>query len=159
MSNEAVARISYCPEHGDLLNLTGSGRDTRSIRCQEAHTMDEIRALIPEPPTGDEREALIELGEKAWVAWVDSPEIDGIGPYIADAVLASAVWRNRHRGPITDEMALRLGKVAWVAHNGGEEWARSVVDDCFSPADDLPEEALAMIAVARAVLEAAEAAR
>lgn len=59
-------------------------------------------------------------------------------------------------GPITEEEALRLGKVAWVAHNGGGEWARSVVDDCFSPADDLPEEALDMIAVARAVLEAAD---
>lgn len=55
--NEAVARMNYCPEHGDLLTLWG-GRDTRSIRCQEAHTIDEIRALIPEPPTDEIRQAV-----------------------------------------------------------------------------------------------------
>lgn len=52
MNPDTLARINYCPEHGDLLNLPGSGRDTRSIRCQEAHTIAEIRALIPESPTG-----------------------------------------------------------------------------------------------------------
>lgn len=104
-------------------------------------------ALIPESPADDEREALIELGEKAWVAWVDSPEIDGIGPYIADAVLASAVWRYRHRGPITDEavdrVAAAIAKAAdadyWVDEiaewENSEEWERA------ARADDYPQTA------------------
>lgn len=57
----------------------------------------------------------------------------------------------RLRGTVTDAEALRLGKVAWVAFQEDKSWAESVVEDCFSPADDLPEEALDMIAVARAV--------
>ena len=44
----------------------------------------------------------------------------------------------------------RAAKAAWVAYNGDDDWARSVVDDVFSPADDWPEEALAMERVARA---------
>ena len=46
----------------------------------------------------------------------------------------------------------RAAKAAWVAYNGDDDWARSVVDDVFSPADDWPEEALSMERVARAVI-------
>jgi hypothetical protein len=67
----------------------------------QAATLREARALIPEPPSDDERKALIELGEKAYDNWTDSTEADGIGPYVADTIMASPEWRNRGRGPIT----------------------------------------------------------
>lgn len=46
----------------------------------------------------------------------------------------------------------RAAKAAWIAYNDYGDWARSVVDDVFSPADDWPEEALAMERVVRAVI-------
>ncbi|MEO2134623.1 hypothetical protein [Microbacterium sp.] len=46
----------------------------------------------------------------------------------------------------------RAAKAAWVAHNGNDAWAHSVVDDVFSPADDWPEEAQDMERVALAVI-------
>lgn len=72
---------------------------------------------------------------------------------LADFLLAAG-YGTHLEFKISDAEALRLGKVAWVAHQGDTDWARSVVEDCFSPADDLPEEALDMIAVARAVVSA-----
>lgn len=70
-----------------------------------------LSALIPEPPTDDEREALSRI-----IDAVDEGTVTGqferwenIFPQerdqIVEAILASPVWRNRYRGPITAEAA------------------------------------------------------
>lgn len=118
-----------------------SSPPTDDIQCGLGHmvsdlaTADAARERIV-PPADDVREAL--------AAALDD-----------NRKLRRLLAQVRLRGTDTDAEALRLGKVAWVAYQDDKAWAESVVDDCFSPADDLPEEALDMITVARAVLEAA----
>lgn len=76
------------------------GTEPRGARDLFNRAADAIEQMIPEPPTDDEREAIA----KAICEAVENG--DGETPYdlaAADAVLASAPWRNRHRGPITDE--------------------------------------------------------
>lgn len=64
-----------------------------------------IRSLVPEPPSEDERllerEALRRLIAQGSYARFpeDLPYAD-----VADRILASPVWRNRHRGPIADDL-------------------------------------------------------
>lgn len=53
----------------------------------------------------------------------------------------------------TREQIKRAAKAAWVARQEDQAWARAVVDDVFSPADDWPEDALDAERVAIAVLD------
>ncbi len=107
------ATVNYCPEHGDLLTLWG-GRDTRSLRCQEAHSMDEIRALIPGPPTDDEREALdFVIRDALAPLHIDYTPWHRIVTVLLDAILASPPWRNRRHGPITEAVE-RAVSATWA---------------------------------------------
>lgn len=89
----------------------GSNSARASLMRDAART---IRALVPEPAIGDEREALIALldDDANWhytgARTVFLPERG------ADAILASEVWRNRHRGPIT-QADVDLAYEAFVA--------------------------------------------
>jgi len=50
-----------------------------------------------------------------------------------------------------DDVIKQAAKVLWIAQQDDREWAKQVVDDLFSPADDWPEEAMDMAEQARAV--------
>lgn len=54
MSAKASLPVNYCPEHGDLLERTRFGRDTRSFRCTQAHTLGEIFSLAGAEPLDSE---------------------------------------------------------------------------------------------------------
>lgn len=68
--------------------------------------IDGLLKLIPEPPTDDEREAVMLVladGEN----YDHSPDADAWmfnEERATDRLMASPVWRNRGRGPITDEV-------------------------------------------------------
>ncbi|WP_298745284.1 hypothetical protein [uncultured Microbacterium sp.] len=56
---------------------------------------------------------------------------------------------------ITDAMIERGAKALWIADQDDDAWARSVVDDVFSPADDWPVECIELGHLASLVLAAA----
>jgi hypothetical protein len=58
---------------------------------------------------------------------------------LADAILAAGF---RRPSPPTDKQLEAAAKALWVAQQDVAGWARQVVDDVFSPADDWPDEAL-----------------
>lgn len=46
MSDSEALKVNYCPEHGDALMRDRFGRDGRSARCSEAHSVEEIVAAV-----------------------------------------------------------------------------------------------------------------
>lgn len=117
--------------------------------------LDDAQALLSAlstPPADDVREAVAETVLSA------SPPYRLVATYeITDALLAE--FEVRPRGTVTDAEVERAAKHLWVVAQDDENWARSVVDDVFSPADDWPEEALEAAEIARGVFEAAREAR
>lgn len=114
MSAEVLARIDAARAAvAEARNHVEHFPITEGDAVRVTRLADMIESLIPEierpttPSTGDEREALID-------AMIDVPvssDMVEFAPddredagYLADAIIASPVWRNRHRGPITDEM-------------------------------------------------------
>lgn len=86
------------------------------------------------------------------------PSGEGSMPWelVSDVYLASA-RRVLDAGyvklePITDKDIENAAKDAWIADQDDEKWARSVVDDVFSPADDWPDEAMRFLTIAQAIL-------
>lgn len=80
---------------------------------------DELRMMVPEQPSDDEREALARI-----VADFMQPggyEVTESDYTLADRIVASPVWRNRHRGLITDEaVAAAVTAYAECIEEGGE---------------------------------------
>lgn len=114
--DERCPIITTCagdPWHGCSLPAGHPGRHDFSVRLYDAYPEFGIA-----PPTDDEREALERVVEPI----LDAAMGDyGGGTYedyaIADAILASDVWRNRRQGPITDVIRRAVGPV--VKHAGG----------------------------------------
>ena len=158
---EALARIDAA--------ITWDGRIDGMVLVSP-EDLATLRALIPESPTDDEREALEELrkaAEAQAAAYDRMLEIgEGVGglgvqhPELFDAMLAwdarstnghadtvldliGRIERNRHRGPITDEVRDAARKAAYGA------WI----------AADLGADGPSLYAIVDAALEAAEAAR
>lgn len=78
---EREARVNYCPEHGDLLD-----GDRRSARCQETHSIHEIRAGFRRAVQGEPTDAqvLAEVREHAQ-RWADRPPTSPYGMGLRDA--------------------------------------------------------------------------
>ncbi len=76
------------------------------------------------------------------------------GNNLAAATMARCAVRLPH-GSVTDAEVERAAKHLWIIAQDDEKWARSVVDDVFSAADDWPAEALEAAEIARGALEAA----
>lgn len=69
------------------------------------HIARAIIGALAEPPTDDEREALDSVIRDALAPLhIDYRPWHRIVTVLLDAILASAPWRNRGRGPITDDM-------------------------------------------------------
>jgi hypothetical protein len=91
-------------EHGPVHILNWAIDYARRGRVLEAATMmrSALHVLTPAPPTDDEREAVAKvlrrMLEPIGGEPVTNPE------WIAAAIVSSEPWRNRHRGPVTDEM-------------------------------------------------------
>lgn len=114
MNTEALARIDEATREGwtDLSDARrcqslGITPATGTLMRRLEATLVELakaRALIPEPPTDDVREELdyalrtalapMHIDYSPWHAIIDAA---------VNAVIASPPWRNRGRGPITDE--------------------------------------------------------
>lgn len=73
------------------------------------------------------------------------------------AFIKGALWAISRPAPpvITDEMVERGAKALWIADQDDDAWARRVVNDVFSPADDWPDECIELGHLASLVLAAA----
>ncbi|TDP92379.1 hypothetical protein EDF62_1586 [Leucobacter luti] len=49
MTHPEPSPVNYCPVHGDLLVQDRFGRNTRSDRCADAHSIAQINALVAGP--------------------------------------------------------------------------------------------------------------
>lgn len=152
MSNEALARID-----ADLARRVDAYLDS-SVTAPTSRALipDLLAALIPETPTDDEREALtrrmliIAFGyNQQQAGWhqQQSTELWRRTLASAEELMASPEWRNRHRGPITDDPRA-LG------------YALDDLDDGADFQDAISPYSIRLVVKAmRAALEAAEAAR
>lgn len=128
--------------------------------------------------TDDELRALAEAQRDAYARMIEIGRgVGGLGVAFPDSFADMLTWQNatenehadtvlalldrveRAEGyrkvTVTDADYERAAKAAWVAFQPYAEWAKAVVDDVFSPADDWPKEAIDMLNVARAAIEAA----
>lgn len=108
--------VAVGPDHWtpDFDRLAPVLRDARAEIVRQAAEVERLTT----PPTADEREALARVigdsgsgGQSAWAPEYADPSWEfmrDMDRRAADAILASPVWRNRHRGPITDEEKDRL---------------------------------------------------
>lgn len=106
----------------ELRLAQGDGTDwTEDLFARAADVIESLSA----PPTEDEREALARLIDPSVFTgpdWRDAHDErhrnEGFdrerATYeVADRIIASPVWRNRHREPITDEM-VRAARYAYL---------------------------------------------
>lgn len=124
--------------------LTEGDADAQKIQAAE-RAIDALTALIPEPPTGDERQAITLIVR-------DVHNYDGRPGFlslsgadarrIAEAILASPVWRNRGRGPITEDVIQKACRAHHIA-----VWGDDLDPEHIFPA--------AEVAAMRAAFEAA----
>lgn len=149
----AIALVSSA----ETLNLLGEiDRLTAppTVNRSELEVQKDVATEIA-PPTDDEREALADVRYTVHGGTTMPDGVFRVGHPAAKAILAADF---RRQGQITEAPTKArieaAAKAVWVAQQDDEAWARCVVDDVFSPADDWPEEALQAAAIARAALEA-----
>ncbi len=133
MTAEALARID-----ADLARRVEAYLDSSvTAPTSRALITDLLAALIPEPPTDDEREALIEQATWALIEWDTDTSDRGVRDehYRERRADVERIFpilaRNRHRGPITDEIIQRACRAHYV-----EVWGDDLDPEyVFPPAD------------------------
>jgi hypothetical protein len=123
MNAEDLARIdSALAEEERVRAQHGEGAHSWELTRDAHELLRSARALIPEPATDDERAAVMEWAVSYFGDPDEKPEDYA---EFADALTSSPVWRNRHRGPITDalrEYAERLGVDSNPEHDDDPWW-------------------------------------
>ncbi|MDD7930101.1 hypothetical protein [Microbacterium thalli] len=147
MNTEALARIDAAIARHESQNAGDPFHFDLTNHLYVA--LVEARALIPEPPTDDEREALADhLGAQLFARNVrdytdeTTTVIEATVEDVVDAVLVSAPWRNRGRGPITDDGASHTNTeyALEVGHTDDTEgvYVAETFDEMATPGELLP---------------------
>lgn len=111
------------------------------------------RSVVSTP--GDAREAVLTSLRRSHVGEMVSKIPEAHRRMVAEGIF-DALSAVSAPPTITDEAAVtRAAKALWIADQDDEAWARRVVDDVFSPADDWPQECIEYADRARAAVRAA----
>lgn len=137
MSAETLARIDatlVILDRAHKMSISSlDAPDDATTYGLAAVVLREARETIPEPPTDDEREALAKV-LRLMLEPIDGEPVTN-PEWIAAAIVSSAPWRNRHRGPITDAQRDLVADFLWNEMIGtAKSTVRKVMAEAFEDA-------------------------